>query len=64
MDEKIGLSILIVCLILLLIAYEYSKLKKKYDDLKENHERLKNDLKLIQQENYYLKMLRDADRRL
>ena len=64
MDEKLGLSILIVCLCLLLIAYEHSKLKKKYNALKENHERLKNDMKLIQQENYYLKMLRDADQRL
>lgn len=36
---------------------KYDSVKQKYDNMKETHEQLKNDVKLLQQENFYLKQL-------
>lgn len=58
---RIGLYIGIICVALLLIVLDYYKLKKKYEDLKNNHERLKDELKFLQQENYCLKRMNNID---
>ncbi len=36
---------------------KYDSVKHKYDKMKETHEQLKSDVKLLQQENFYLKQL-------
>lgn len=58
---RIGIYIGIICVALLLIVLDYYKLKKKYDDLRINHERLKDELKFLQQENYCLKRMNNID---
>lgn len=58
---RIGIYIGIICVALLLIVLDYYKLKKKYDNLMTNHERLKNELKFLQQENYCLKRMNNID---
>ena len=45
----------------LCIALDNLKIKRKYDALKDNHERLKNEVKLLQQENFYLKQYSRLD---
>lgn len=37
------------------LRHKYDNLKKKYDDLKTNHDNLITDVKLLNQENSYLK---------
>jgi hypothetical protein len=58
---RIGIYIGIICVALLLIVLDYYRLKKRYDDLRTNHERLKNELKFLQQENYCLKRMNNID---
>lgn len=50
-----GMVVLSVCAIQ--IRLEYNRLKKKYDDLKASHDNLIADVKLLNQENFYLKQM-------
>jgi len=52
---KLGLLVLCLAVSSLLVCLDNIKIKRNYDNLKTDHERLKNDIKLLQQENYYLK---------
>lgn len=51
----VGMVILSVCAIQ--IRLDYNHLKKKYDDLKTSHDNLISDVKLLNQENFYLKQM-------
>ncbi len=51
----VGMVILSVCAIQ--IRLDYNRLKKKYDDLKTSHDNLISDVKLLNQENFYLKQM-------
>ena len=51
----VGMVILSVCAIQ--IRLDYNRLKKKYDDLKTSHDNLISDVKLLNQENFYLKQV-------
>lgn len=59
--EKLGISVLCLALAALFTAYDNCKIKRKYDSLKSDHERLKNEIKLLQQENFYLKQISRVD---
>lgn len=58
---RIGFYIGVLCIALLLTILDSYKMKKKYDSLKANHERLKDELKFLQQENYCLKRMNNID---
>ncbi len=62
MEEKILLGIGLIGICVILYAYDNYRIRKKYSDLKEEHERLKTEVRLLQQENYYLKMMTGTDR--
>lgn len=53
----VGLSYVMFLLVLL---GDYKKIKK-YNSMKDDYERLKNDVKLLRQENFYLKKLLDQN---
>ena len=53
--EKLGIAVLGLIFMMFWFAWDWGKTQKKYKALLENHERLKNDIKLLQQENHYLK---------
>lgn len=59
--DRIMFYVLFLAVSILIVSYEYYKMKRKYDALKENHERLKNEMKLLQQENFYLKQFSRLD---
>ena len=59
--EKFGVLILLLAISSLCIALDNLEIKRKYDALKDNHERLKNEVKLLQQENFYLKQYSRLD---
>ena len=59
--EKFGVLIILLAISSLCIALDNLKIKRKYDALKDNHERLKNEVKLLQQENFYLKQYSRLD---
>lgn len=59
--EKLGVYIGLLCIAFVLVVYESYKTTKKYNKLKEDHERLKNELKLLRQENFYLKQFSRLD---
>ncbi len=61
-DLRLSVMIIFLCISLILTAYEYSRIKKKYEELEKTHEQLKTEVRLLQQENYYLKMMTGADR--
>ncbi len=53
--ERLGIAVLCLIFMMFWFAYDWGKTQKKYRALLNDHERLKNDVKLLQQENYYLK---------
>lgn len=59
--EKLGIAVLGLIFMMFWLAWDWGKTQKKYKSLLENHERLKNDIKLLQQENYYLKQISKVD---
>ncbi len=61
--DRVAIGILFLGLSAISIAYEYRKLKIKYDALEKTHEQLKTEVRLLQQENYYLKMMTGTDRK-
>lgn len=58
---KLGFLILCLAVSSLLVCLDNIKIKRNYDSLKTDHERLKNEVKLLQQENYYLKQYSRLD---
>lgn len=40
---------------------KYDNLKKDYDSLRTSHDNLKSDVKLLNQENFYLKQMLNID---
>lgn len=59
--DRVLVYIGLLCIGFLLYVYESSKAIRKYHSLKEDYERLKNEVKLLQQENFYLKQLSKID---
>lgn len=59
--EKLGIAVLGLIFMMFWFAWDWGKTQKKYKALLENHERLKNDIKLLQQENHYLKQYSRLD---
>lgn len=59
--EKLGIAVLCLIFMMFWLLWDWGKTQKKYKSLLENHERLKNDIKLLQQENYYLKQISKVD---
>lgn len=59
--EKLGIAVLGLIFMMFWFAWDWGKTQKKYKALLENHERLKNEVKLLQQENYYLKQYSRLD---
>lgn len=57
---------IVICMVILSICaiqvrLDYNRLKKKYDDLKTSHDNLITDVKLLNQENFYLKQILNID---
>lgn len=59
--EELGIAVLALIFMMFWFAWSWGNTQKKYKSLLENHERLKNEIKLLQQENHYLKQFSKLD---